>query len=131
MDPLAYLSGLNVKTDRRHDRRALSPEEFSRLVEAARAGKRIEGIRGRDRAMIYVLAAWTGFRRNEIGSLTLQSLRLHDDPPTATVEACHSKHRRRDTQVLHAELARQLEAWLATKKFKRSERLFPLSTRVK
>jgi integrase/recombinase XerC len=85
MDPLAHLSRLNDQTDRRHDRRALSAEEFSRLVEAARAGKRIEGVSGRDRAMIYVLAAWTGFRRNEIGSLTVQSFRLHDDPPTAGV----------------------------------------------
>ena len=35
--------------------------------------------------MMYVLAAWTGFRKGEIGSLTLRSLQLDDDPPTATV----------------------------------------------
>ena len=89
-DPLAHLSRLNVRTDRRHDRRALLAEEFSRLVEAARtSGKTIDGIRGPDRAMMYVLAAWTGFRKGEIGSLTLRSLRLDDDPPTATVAACY------------------------------------------
>jgi integrase len=34
-DPTAEIPLLNVQTDRRHDRRALSPEEFSRLIEAA------------------------------------------------------------------------------------------------
>jgi len=38
-DPLVHLSRLNVHTDRRHDRRALSEEEFARLVEVARIGK--------------------------------------------------------------------------------------------
>ena len=65
--------------------------------------------------MMYVLASWTGFRKGEIGSLTQRSLNLQDDPPTATVQAAFSKRRRQDTQVLHPELARQLQAWLATK----------------
>jgi hypothetical protein len=54
------LSRVNTQADRRHDRRALSQDEFARLVEAARNGKRIEGMTGPDRAMLYVLAAWTG-----------------------------------------------------------------------
>lgn len=130
-DPLAHVARLNVRADRRHDRRALSQEEFARLVEAARNGKRVEGIPGPDRAMLYVLAAWTGFRKGELGSLTLRSLRLDDDPPTAPVAACYSKHRREDTQVLHPELVRQLKAWLATKRVpKPDEPLFAISRRV-
>jgi integrase/recombinase XerD len=115
-DPLMHLSRVNVQTDRRHDRRALTQEEFSLLVNAARNGKSVEGISGPDRAMMYVLAAWTGFRRGEIGSLTLRSLKLDDDPPTATVAACYSKRRRTDTQVLHPEVVRQLKDWLAAKR---------------
>ncbi|MGQ9919137.1 MAG: hypothetical protein ACUVS7_17155, partial [Bryobacteraceae bacterium] len=84
--------------------------EFARLVAAARGDKRIEGMHGPDRAMLYIVAAWTGFRKAEIGSLTLRSLRLDDAPPTATVAACYSKHRRQDTQILHPELVRQLKA---------------------
>jgi len=57
-------------------------------------------------------------------------LRLDADPPTATVAACYSKHRREDTQVLHPELVRQLKAWLATKRLKPNEPLFPISGRV-
>jgi site-specific recombinase XerC len=58
VDPLAHLSKLNVSTDRRHDRRALTTEEFTLLVEAAHDGKVIETIAGPDRAMMYVLAGW-------------------------------------------------------------------------
>jgi hypothetical protein len=39
---------------------------------------------------MYTLAAWTGFRKGEIGSLTLRSLDLDGDPPTAIVEACYT-----------------------------------------
>ena len=130
-DSLIHISRLNVQVDRRHDRRPLSEEEFRRLVEAAHSGERIERIPGPDRAMIYVLAAWTGFRKGEIGSLTLRSFHLDNDPPTATVEACFSKHRREDTQVLHPELVRQLKEWLATKKYlKPHQPIFPISGRV-
>jgi integrase/recombinase XerD len=132
VDPLAHLTRLNVKTDRRHDRRALSDEEFVRLVEAARSSTRmIEGICGADRAVMYILASWTGFRKGEIGSLTLRSLRLDDNPPTATVAACFSKHRREDTQVLHPELVILLKEWLTTKKQLGSDQiLFPVCNRV-
>ncbi len=129
-DALAHLSKLNVNSDRRHDRRPLCEEEFSRLLDAARNGKRIESIPGADRVMMYTLASWTGFRKGEIGSLTLRSLDLDGDPPTATVEACYSKRRREDTQVLHPELADQLRVWLATKIRKPTDLLFPVSGRV-
>ena len=129
-DPLMHLSRVNVQADRRHDRRALSADEFGRLIDAARAGKKIEGISGPDRAMMYILASWTGFRKGEIGSLTLRSLRLDDDPPTATVAACYSKRRREDTQVLHPELSRQLREWIATKNIKPDKPMFPISGRV-
>ena len=131
MDPLAHLSKLNVSTDRRHDRRALSAEEFALLIEAAKGGPVIEAIPGPDRAMMYVFAAWTGFRKGEIGSLTLRSLEFDADPATATVAACYSKRRRRDTQILHPEVVRRLKEWLATKpNLGLDVPLFPISGRV-
>ena len=45
-DPLGHLARLNVKTDRRHDRRALTAEEFERLITAARTGPPVETIPG-------------------------------------------------------------------------------------
>jgi integrase len=130
-DVLAHLSMMNVKVDRRHDRRALLPEEFARLIAAAESGSRIESISGADRATMYVLSAWTGYRKKEIGSLTIRSLRLDDDPPTATVEAAYSKRKRRDAQVLHPAVVQILEMWLATKaKLGPDDLLFPVSGKV-
>jgi integrase len=121
----------NVTVDRRHDRRPLSEEEFGRLVEAAMVGPEVLCIPGPDRAMMYILSAWTGYRRSELASLTKQSLRLDDSPPTVTVAACYSKRKRQDTQVLHPEVASRLREWLKTKKRLPADAvLFPVSAKA-
>ena len=71
---------------------------------------------GPDRAMLYVLAAWTGYRRQELASLTRSSFKLNSNPPKVTVTAAYSKRRRQDVVPLHPEVARRLKSWLATKK---------------
>jgi integrase len=130
-DPLAHLARLNVKVDRRHDRRALTRDEFAKLVESAISGPPIVCIPGPDRAMMYILSAWTGYRKKEIGSLTKRSLRLDDAPPTATVAAAYSKRRRQDTQVLHPEVVSRLRASLETKTdLGPDDLLFPVSGKV-
>jgi len=130
LNPLIEVRKLNTQTDRRHDRRPLGEEEFSRLIAAAEAGIPIESISGTDRAIMYVLAAWTGYRKSELGSLTPASLQLDANPPTATIEASYSKRRRMDTQVLHPELARRLKLWLADRKPAMNEILFPVSGKI-
>ena len=129
-DRLAHLAMQNPKVDRRHDRRPLTPDEFRRLVHAAKSGPPVESIDGPDRAMMYVLAAWTGFRKGEIGSLTRESFRLEAHPSTATVAAAYSKRRREDTQILHPDVARQLIDWLADKPDDPETLLFPVSGKV-
>ncbi len=130
-DPLTDLTRLNVQTDRRHDRRPLSPEEFERLVDAASQGKPVESIPGPDRAMMYVLSAWTGYRKGEIGSMTLRSLDLESSIPTATVQAIYSKREKQDVQVLHPDVVQRLKDWLATKeKVTKDQLLFPVSGKV-
>lgn len=62
-DPTVEIEMLNVQTDRRHDRRALLPDEFARLVAAAEEGPSAVGLPGPDRAAMYLLAACTGYRR--------------------------------------------------------------------
>jgi len=115
-NPVAYLQALNAKTDVRRRRRALSTEEFSALVNAAAVGPPVQGVTGPDRAMLYVLAAWTGYRRKELASLTRSSFKLTTKPPTVTVTAAYSKRRRRDVIPLHAEVATRIKQWLAAKK---------------
>jgi hypothetical protein len=59
-----------------------------------------------------------------MGSLTTSSFRLDDSPPTVTVAAAISKHRRKDVLPLHPELVSQLRQWLND--LKPDDKLFPL-----
>ena len=130
-NPLEGLSMLNVRTDRRHDRRPLENDEFARLLHVAETGPPSVGLLGRDRAMLYLLAAWTGFRRGELGSLTLRSFNLDSATPTVTVEAGYSKHRRQDVQVLHPDIVEALKGWLLKRKPKSDDEiLFPVAQKT-
>lgn len=115
-DPLAGLPLLNAEVDRRRRRRVLSDAEFSKLIMATRkatnAGRHGEGLSGRDRAMLYQVAAYTGLRRSELLALTPASFSLHTAPPTVRVEASAEKARRGAVQPLPAWLAKQLRSWL-------------------
>ena len=114
-DPLAHLVGFNVQLDRRHDRRALTDEELARLIEAAEKGPLRLSMSGPERAVLYQLAVGTGFRANELRSLTSESFNLDADPPIVTIEAAYSKHRRRDEQPIRRDLADLLRPWLKGK----------------
>ncbi len=129
-NPLLGMAKLNARLDRRHDRRALSEEEFSLLIRAAETGPPSWGLIGPDRAMLYVLAAWTGFRKGELGSLTLRNFKLDAEIKTVTIEASYSKRRREDTQILHPDLVEYLQDWLAQRKPTPDEILFPISART-
>jgi integrase len=124
-NPLAYLSAMNARTDRRVERRHLSAEEFSRFVNAARMGDEFRELNGTDRAMLYLAAAYTGLREGELASLSPANLDLEAELPIVTVEAAYSKHRRRDVLPLHADLARELALWIKRKRLKAEDKLWP------
>ncbi|GMV23996.1 MAG: hypothetical protein AMXMBFR58_00270 [Phycisphaerae bacterium] len=109
--PVSHIDPLNVKTDRRHDRRALSPEELLWLLSATAEGEPRSSMTGFERAMLYRVAIETGLRANEIRSLTTASFALDTDPPTVTVSAAYSKHRREDVLPIRPALARDLTAY--------------------
>jgi integrase len=111
-DVLAYLSMMNAETDRRRLRRPLSAEEFERLIHATRNGPPIQKLTGEDRALLYIVACYTGFRRNEIGSVTARSFDFDSAPPTLTVQAAYSKRRRVDVIPLRADFALFLRQWI-------------------
>jgi integrase len=111
-NPLAHLSGMNAAVEDHRERRHLAPDDFAEFIEAARKGKTVRRVPGPDRAMLYTLAAYTGLRESELGSLTPESFDLAAGPPTVTVEAGYSKRRREDTIVLRADLADLLRGWL-------------------
>ena len=116
-NPLArFVYRKGKQAEKTRARRALSSEEFSRLVDAAGSSPRtVESIDGPDRAMLYVLACWTGLRRGELGSLSAESFDLAADSPTVTVQAEYRTRGRQDVIVLHDKLAPMVAAWLASK----------------
>jgi integrase len=120
-DPLACLSAQNAKADVRVERRALSAEEFTRLLAAARRGKPLRGLTGPDREMLYLLAARSGLRASELASLTTGSFDF--DAPTVTVEAAYSKHRRKDVQPLPRDVAQAVRRFAEGRP--RNQLLFP------
>ena len=123
-NPLRSLQPRNANLDVRHPRRALKPEEFARLLAVAEGnGKSVQRYTGPMRARVYYLAYMTGLRKNELASLTPKSFDLIATPPTLTVEAKASKHRKKDVIPLHPELVTRLGEWLDGKK--PTDKLFP------
>jgi integrase len=114
-NPIAHLESLNVKVDRRRDRRALSVDEVKRLLNATAAGPDRYGMPGSERRLVYLLALETGLRSNELRSLTRASFHLGDKSPTVTVAAGYSKRRREDTLPLRPALSAELRVHLANK----------------
>ena len=125
-NPLRHLQRLNAETDVRRQRRVLTPDELERLIAAAERSDRILGrMRGHDRAMVYRLAAFTGLRAQELASLTARSFALRADPPTVCVDACYSKHRRKDELPLADDLVDWVRNYLAERVNGVDERLWP------
>ena len=112
-DPLARLRRVNAKTEVRKERRAIADGDLADLLNAADNGPAFCGLPGPDRRVLYLAAAYTGFRASELASLTPQSFDFDADAPTVTVQAAYSKHRRRDVQPLPPALADVLRAFVA------------------
>ena len=112
-DPLAQMPKWKVDGFRVHKRRALTHDEFTRLLHATEVGPVIQGISGEDRAILYLLAVTTGLRRGELASLTRASFRLDAKPPVVEIEAVRAKNRRTALQPLVADTVERLRGWLA------------------
>ncbi len=123
-NPLIGLERRNTETDVRHQRRALKPSELEALVLTARnSNKSIQCYNGETRARIYILSYMTGLRRGELASLTPRSFQLDTSPPTLTVEAKNSKHRKKDVLPIHNDLAKQVKVWFSS--MKPTQKIFP------
>ena len=124
-DRLIGLSLLNAKADVRHERRTLAHDELSNLLRAAKAGGSFRGLNGEDRATLYLVALQTGLRAGELASLTPSSFNLDVDPPTVTVEASYSKHRRRDLLPIRPDLAATVQRYMSSRRLAANSRLWP------
>jgi integrase len=115
-DPLAGVSRWNAEVDRRVHRRALTSEEVARLITTTQQSPRgFRGLDGKDRAALYLLAAYSGLRASEMASLTRAELSLDSEPPTVTVRAAYAKNKRQDTIPLPRDVADYLRRWLSSR----------------
>jgi integrase len=111
--PIRHLKGLNIKLDLRHNRRALTVNEFRRLRETTTAQPERFGMAGPERALLYRFAAETGLRANELRTLKVSSIDF--DNCSVIVEAAYSKHRREDKLSIRPDTALELKQHLAGK----------------
>jgi integrase len=86
-NPLAAMGKLPEAADRRLVRRPLPEAELRKLIDTTRTAPAWRGMTGPDRAMLYTIAAATGFRRGELASLCPESFRLDTTPPVIVCEA--------------------------------------------
>jgi site-specific recombinase XerD len=114
-NPLQSLKPLNADVEDHRERRCLPDEDFQDFLSAARGGKTMKQLAGEDRFFLYLVAAWTGLRAQELASLWPESFRLDGTAATVTVRAAYSKHKREDVLPLRADLADLLRDWLRDK----------------
>ena len=114
-NPVDPLEPLNVKVDRRRDRRALAVEELRTLLTTTANGPSRGRMTGPVRSLLYRVAMETGLRSNELRTLTARSFDLNPDAPTVTVTAGNSKNRKEDTLPIRPELATDIRAHLSGK----------------
>jgi integrase len=118
-------------------RRALSADELSRLIAAARNApersqdRHAEGdaqstklapvrLMGGDRADLWAFLAGTGLRVGEVKQLTVADVRLDAVPPHVRIPAAVAKSRKEQTVPLRSDLAVMMSGRLAGRKPKES-----------
>ncbi len=111
-NPLVGLTGYNAKEDRRHDRRTLSLDELTRLIQVTGGGPTFQGMTGPARALCYRLAASTGLRYSEIASITPASFNWND--PSVRVAAAYTKNRQEAELPLPDDLVDDLRPYVVT-----------------
>jgi integrase len=125
--PVGHLDQLNVAVDRRHDRRNLSADELSRLLITAMTGGVNHKMDGTSRALLYRVAMETGFRRNELNSLTPDSIDFEN--LLITVEAGYTKNREQASQPIRRDLAVELKGFIESRNIAQDEKLWPRMTK--
>lgn len=113
--PAKRIKPFPARTDPRHPRRALTTDEMVRLVAAAQSGRKIAGITGAERAVIYLLCATTGLRVNEVATLTRRSFKLDGKSSYLSIRASNAKGKRETKQFpLREDVTAMLASYMAS-----------------
>ncbi len=126
----AVIPKVDEEADPRRKRRALSPDDLSRLIAAARNAperprmrqdegevqtirRAPEHLSGHDRADLWMFLAGTGLRVGEVQQLTVADVRLDAVPPHVRVPAAVAKSRKEQTVPLRSDLIALMRRRLA------------------
>ena len=145
-NPFDGMARLNEKSDRRRRARALTEDELTRLLDAARRrplehamtvyrgankGKLLAKVPedrrqqlerlGTERALIYKTAVLTGLRLNELRTLVCRDLSF-GDVPFIKLSHCNEKNRQGSTLAIRSDLAAELREWTSGRE--RGDRVF-------
>ena len=124
--PLEHLEPIKGKIDIRHARQALEPDQVRLLLETTRTQPERFGMIGPARAVLYQLAVETGLRANELRSLKKSSFDF--DNGIVTVEANHTKNKKKAVLPIRKDTATMLEKFLSKQTLKSSAFKVPQKT---
>ena len=108
-------------------RRYMTPEELKAIVQAARNRGRSEPELelGRERALFYLFLFYTLSRAESSRSVAVSQLNFRKDPPELVLRGDQVKNRKPVTKVLHPLLVGELKRWIARRRLKADDVLFP------
>ena len=106
------MKGYNAKEDPRHDRRTIGLDELHTLIRTAEKGPPFRSMTGPLRALCYRLAASTGLRFSELGSVIPSSFDWK--ATSVTVAAAYTKNGDPATLTIPDDLAADLRPYVAT-----------------
>ena len=121
-NPLKSIRLLNKELDRRKIRRAMTPDEIDRLLNAAAAGKEHQGIQFDERILIYRLLLGTGLRSTELSLLTPNQINFTTS--RLTIEARKTKNKKADILLMKPALVQSIKERIEAKGIKPAERIF-------
>lgn len=111
--PLEDFGPFNERVDRRRSVWILPDDQFAALLASLDTWVPRRGMTGRARGLLYLTAAYTGFRASELAALTPARFALDRDPPGVTLRAGEDKAKRGAVQPVPPFLADALRPFLA------------------
>jgi len=93
-NPMRSVERIKAMGDPRRRRRAFTPEELWRLVSVSD-----------ERGIVYLIAAFTGFRRGELAGIQWRDVHIYGPKPYILVRSSIAKNARRGQQPLPLKLA--------------------------
>jgi len=100
MNPMRSVERANTAGVPKRERRALTGSELERLIEV-----------GGERGIVYLVAAWAGIRRGELGEIQWRDVQIDAARPHITVRASIAKNQQLAYQPLPLRVAAALRQW--------------------